>query len=46
MHHAVRMLRLPHLEDDYAAAWAEWQASGEHEAWDVAADDGFTDAPR
>lgn len=44
--HAVRMLRLPHLEDDYEAAWQEWDASGEHAAWDVTAADGVTDAAR
>lgn len=38
--HAVRMLRLPDLEDDYAAAWGEWTASGDQAAWDVVANDG------
>ena len=41
LHHAVRMLRLPDLEDDYAAAWQEWEASGNHAAWDVATGDGL-----
>jgi Arc/MetJ-type ribon-helix-helix transcriptional regulator len=44
--HAIRLLRLPHLEDDYAAAWDEWQASGEHSAWDTTTGDGLIDAPR
>jgi Arc/MetJ-type ribon-helix-helix transcriptional regulator len=44
--HAIRLLRLPHLEDDYAAAWDEWQACGEHSAWDTTAGDGHIDAPR
>lgn len=38
--HAVRMLRLPGLEDDYAAAWQEWVGSGDQEAWDGATSDG------
>lgn len=44
--HAVRMLRLPDLEDDYEAAWQEWESSGDHEAWSVAAADGTGDAAR
>jgi hypothetical protein len=46
VHHAVRMLRLPELEHDYEAAWQEWEASGDQEAWDVTAVDGIADAPR
>jgi len=46
LHHAVRMLRLPELEQDYAAAWDEWEASGDHVAWDPTAADGLTDAAR
>ncbi len=46
LHHAVRMLRLPELEQDYAAAWDEWEASGDHAAWDPTAADGLTDAAR
>lgn len=44
--HAVHMLRLPKLEQDYEAAWNEWEASGEHAAWDVTAADGIADAAR
>jgi Arc/MetJ-type ribon-helix-helix transcriptional regulator len=44
--HAVRMLRHPDLEQDYAAAWEEWSASGEQAAWDATAADGLVDAPR
>ena len=44
VHHAVRMLRLPDLEQDYAAAWQEWETSGEEAAWSVTAADGVTDA--
>lgn len=44
LHHAVRMLRLPQLEQDYEAAWQEWEASGDHAAWSVTATDGVADA--
>ena len=44
--HAIRSLRLPDLEEDYAAAWDEWAASGEQAVWDTAAADGLRDAPR
>lgn len=43
---AVKSLRLPGLEDDYAAAWDEWKSSGEHDDWDNAAADGLADAAR
>lgn len=43
---AIQMLRYPALEDAYAAAWDEWQASGEASAWDVTTGDGLVDAPR
>jgi Arc/MetJ-type ribon-helix-helix transcriptional regulator len=46
LQHAVRMLRLPHLEDDYAAAWTEWAASGEEDAWAPTTADGVAHAPR
>nr|WP_221185473.1 ribbon-helix-helix domain-containing protein [Flexivirga oryzae] len=46
VHHAVRLLRLPDLEHDYEAAWQEWDASGDHAAWDATAADGLTDAAR
>jgi Arc/MetJ-type ribon-helix-helix transcriptional regulator len=43
---AVRMLRFPDLEQDYAEAWGEWEQSGDLAAWDVTAADGVADAPR
>ena len=46
LHQAVRMLRLPDLEQDYEAAWEEWEASGEQAAWSVTAADGIADAAR
>lgn len=44
--HAVRMLRLPELEQDYEAAWQEWEASGDEAAWSVTTTDGVADAAR
>lgn len=44
--HAVRMLRLPELEQDYEAAWQEWEASGDRAAWTVTAADGLADVAR
>ncbi len=46
LHHAVRMLRLPELEQDYETAWNEWEASGDEAAWRVTAADGIADAAR
>jgi Arc/MetJ-type ribon-helix-helix transcriptional regulator len=43
---AIRMLRHPDLEQDYAAAWDEWEASGDEAAWEAAAADGLADAAR
>lgn len=39
---AIRLLRRAHLEEDYAAAWDEWDSSGEREAWEQASGDGLT----
>jgi Arc/MetJ-type ribon-helix-helix transcriptional regulator len=46
LHHAIRLLRSPALEDDYAAAWAEWEESGDRAAWEATAGDGLPDAAR
>lgn len=43
---AIRMLQDPELEDAYADAWDEWQASGEAAVWEATAADGLTDAAR
>lgn len=43
---AIRLLGNPELEDAYAAAWEEWQASGNAEAWESTAADGLVDAAR
>jgi len=44
--HALRLLRQAELEQDYAAAWEEWESTGEQPAWDATAGDGLVDAPR
>ncbi|RPF25992.1 ribbon-helix-helix domain-containing protein [Georgenia muralis] len=44
LRHAVRMLRLRDLEQDYEAAWREWGASGDQAAWTASAADGIADA--
>lgn len=47
VHEAIQLLRLPGLEDDYAAAWDEWEASGQEADWEsVLADAVPTDAAR
>lgn len=46
LRHAVRMLRLPDLEQDYEAAWQEWAESEDQVAWSVTAADGIADAAR
>lgn len=46
LHHAVRRLRLPKLEQDYETAWQEWEAAGDEAVWSVTAADGVADAAR
>lgn len=46
LRHAIRLLRYPDLEKDYAAAWDEWESSGEQSAWEGTAADGLIDAAR
>jgi Arc/MetJ-type ribon-helix-helix transcriptional regulator len=43
---AVRLLRHADLEQDYAAAWEDWESSGERAAWEGTVGDGLTDAAR
>jgi metal-responsive CopG/Arc/MetJ family transcriptional regulator len=38
---AIRLLRHEHLEEDYAAAWQEWDSSEDSIAWDTASGDGL-----
>ena len=44
--HAIRMLQHANLEKDYAAAWQEWESTGERAAWEDAIGDGLADAAR
>ena len=46
LHHAVGMLRLSDLEQDYEAAWQEWETSGDQAAWSVTTADGIADVAR
>ena len=39
---AVDLLRAADLADDYAAAWAEWNAGSDKGAWTRATEDGLT----
>lgn len=41
---AIRLLRHTDLEQDYAAAWQEWESSGERGAWERVTGDGLADA--
>lgn len=43
---AIRLLDLDGLDQDYAAAWDEWESSGEGQDWDALAADGLDDASR
>jgi antitoxin MazE9 len=42
--HAIRMLRHPDLDQNYAAAWQEWSESGDQVSWEATASDGRADA--
>lgn len=42
--HAIRLLGHADLEQDYAAAWADWESSGERAAWEATVGDGLADA--
>ncbi len=41
IHQAVRLLSRSGLEEDYAAAWEEWDRSDEREMWEAAVGDGL-----
>ena len=43
---AIRMLSDPSLDDAYAAAWDEWEDSGDAAAWEASLGDGIVDAAR
>lgn len=40
--HAIRLLRHLDLEQDYAAAWADWELAGERAAWEGTVGDGLS----
>ena len=42
LHQAIRLLRRAGLEEDYAAAWEDWDRSGEREMWETTASDGLS----
>ena len=42
LQHAIRLLRHPDLEQDYAAAWQEWDASGDASPWEATSADGLS----
>ena len=42
LQHAIRLLRHPDLEQDYAAAWQEWDTSPEAALWQTATGDGLS----
>jgi hypothetical protein len=44
--HAIHLLRLPDLEQDYATAWDEWESAGDAQAWEATLADGLADAAR
>ena len=39
---AVDLLRAVDLADDYAEAWAQWEAAADNTAWERATHDGLT----
>ena len=41
LHEAVDALRRRGLADEYAAAYDEWEASGEAAVWEAVSDDGI-----
>jgi Arc/MetJ-type ribon-helix-helix transcriptional regulator len=43
---AIRLLGDPELEESYAAAWDEWEGSGDAATWESATADGLSDAAR
>lgn len=44
--HAIQLLRHADLEQDYAAAWDEWETSGDLALWESTTADGLADAAR
>lgn len=46
VHQAIDLLRSASLEDDYVAAWEEWEGTEDARLWDSVSGDGIDDAPR
>ncbi|GIF98007.1 ribbon-helix-helix domain-containing protein [Catellatospora citrea] len=46
LHRAIDLLRASELEDAYAAAYDEWDASEDGRLWSATAADGLADAAR
>ncbi|HEY8789196.1 MAG TPA: ribbon-helix-helix domain-containing protein [Actinopolymorphaceae bacterium] len=46
LQHAIQLLRHADLDQDYASAWDEWEASGDQALWEATAADGLADAER
>lgn len=38
---AIRLLKHADLETEYAAAWEEWESSGDRDAWEGVVGDGI-----
>ncbi|NUR25064.1 MAG: antitoxin, partial [Catenulispora sp.] len=43
VHAAINLARSLQLADDYAAAFDEWEASGDAELWEAVAGDGLAE---
>ncbi|MEO5833201.1 MAG: hypothetical protein ABIR83_07490 [Nakamurella sp.] len=43
---AIRLLSDPRMDDAYAAAWQEWDDTGEAAVWEETTADGLGDATR
>lgn len=43
---AIKLLADAEIEEAYAAAWEEWESSGDAEAWESTTADGLADAAR
>jgi Arc/MetJ-type ribon-helix-helix transcriptional regulator len=46
LHAAIELLRDARLEEDYAAAWREWDEGEDAQLWESTVADGLADAAR
>lgn len=46
LHEGIYLLRMANMEDDYIAAWDEWERSADARLWEGTASDGLGDATR